>query len=210
MNTLPVAQLKVERAVGSDKIPLSLASPAADVPSPFRMFLWRLRDSMIRATGLLPFNGLRIFVYRRLWGLKIGNRVRVEGGCTIWGPKRVTLGEGTVVNRSVILDGRFPLTIGSNVCIAIRTVILTLEHDLADQKGFRAVGAPVHVGDRVFIGTGAIVLPGVSIGEGAAVAAGAVVTRDVRPYSIVGGVPARPIGERPRELTYEFGTRMRR
>jgi acetyltransferase-like isoleucine patch superfamily enzyme len=191
-----------------------MSSPKAPLPSHgtsdktvqrVGMFLWRIRDFLIRTAGRLPFNGLRLFLYRHVWGVRIANGVRIEGGCTIWGPKRLTIGPGTVINRNVILDGRFPLTIGSDVSISIRSVILTLEHDLADQQEFRALGAPVQIGDRVFIGTGAIVLPGVTIGEGAAVAAGAVVTRDVSPFSIVGGIPARPIGARPKGLAYKLG-----
>lgn len=120
------------------------------------------------------------------------------------GPRRITIGQRSVINRGVVLDGRFPLTIGDNVSISIGSVILTLEHDL-HAADFRAVGAPVTIGDRVFIGTRAVVLPGVSVGEGAAVAAGSVVTKDVDPYTIVGGVPAKAIGSRPRNLTYQTG-----
>jgi acetyltransferase-like isoleucine patch superfamily enzyme len=108
-----------------------------------------------------------------------------------------------VINRGVTLDGRFPLTIGENVGISMYTVILTLQHDLA-APDFDLVGAPVSIGDRVFVGTRALILPGVNIGEGAAVAAGTVVTKDVEPFTIVGGVPAKPIGARPRSLTYEL------
>ena len=163
----------------------------------------RLRDFALRLTGHLPTNALRVALYRLGFGMKIAKGVRIETGCLIWGPGRVTIGGGTVVNRGVVLDGRFPLTIGESASISLDAVILTLEHDLSD-PGFRSIGAPVSIGDRVFIGTRAIVLPGVSIGEGAAVAAGAIVTRDVEPYTIVGGVPAKPIGSRPANLLYRL------
>ena len=68
-------------------------------------------------------------------------------------------------------------------------------------------GGEVIIGDRVWIGYRAIVLPGVTIGEGAVVGAGAVVTRDVSPYTIVAGNPAKVIGERTKELTYECNYR---
>jgi len=185
------------------KTPLTTRGPFNEALQQRKMLLWRVRDFWIRATGKLPFNELRVVVYRYLFGVNIAEGARIEGGCTIWGPKRVTIGPGTVVNRDVILDGRFPLTIGSFVSISVRSVILTLEHDLGDPE-FRAVGAPVQIGDRVFIGTGSIVLPGVTIGDGAVVAAGAVVTKDVEPFTIVGGVPARPIGVRPRNMACSF------
>lgn len=186
------------------KTPLQLRRASNATRHKVAMFFWRIRDFCIRTVGQLPFNPFRIFLYRRLFGVKIAKPVRIEGGCTIWGPTRVTIGSGTVVNRDVVLDGRFPLNIGSHVSISFRSVILTLEHDLADQE-FRPLGAPVQIDDYVFIGTGAIVLPGVTIGRGAAVAAGAVVTKDVEPFTIVGGIPARPIGSRSQDLHYSLG-----
>lgn len=170
----------------------------------FRMFLWRLRDFVLRFVGKVPGNSARLFFYRHAFGMKIGKGVRIEGDCIIWGPRRITIGTGTVINSGVVLDGRFPLTIGDHVSVSIQSVILTLEHDLSDPN-FRAVGAPVSLGDRAFIGTRAVILPGVSIGENAAVAAGAVVTKDVPAAAIVGGVPARPIGARPHQLNYKLG-----
>lgn len=136
--------------------------------------------------------------------MTIARGARIAPGCSVLGgPGRICIGAGTVINRGVVLDGRFPLTIGQNASISIQTIVLTLEHDLA-APDFRAVGAPVVIGNRVFIGARAIILPGVTLGEGAAVAAGAVVTTDVEPYAIVAGVPARVIGSRPRNLTYSF------
>jgi maltose O-acetyltransferase len=167
------------------------------------MILWRLRDFVLRFIGRVPGNSVRLFFYRHAFGMKIGKGVRIDGECTIWGPRRITIGAGTVINRGVVLDGRFPLTIGKHVSVSIQSVILTLEHDLSDPN-FRAVGAPVSLGDRAFIGTRAVVLPGVSIGENAGVATGAVVTKDVPAAAIVGGVPARPIGTRPQNLEYKF------
>jgi len=169
-----------------------------------KLYAWLLRDLALWVTGHVPTNLLRVACYRTFFGMKIGKRARVESGCLILGgPQRITIGERTVINRGVVLDGRFPLSIGADVSIAIQSAILTLEHDL-QAPDFRSQGAPVAIGDRVFIGTRAIVLPGVSIGEGAAVAAGAVVTDDVEPYVTVGGVPAKPIGSRPRYMTYQL------
>ena len=168
-----------------------------------RLAATRLRDFALRLTGCLPTCGLRGFIYRFAFGLKISNGATIESGCVMWGPKRITIGRGTVINRGVVLDGRFPLVIAANVSISIQAIILTLEHDLSSPD-FSSVGAPVSIGERAFIGARAVILPGVTIGEGAAVAAGAVVTRDVEPYAIVAGVPAKPIGTRPKNLTYQF------
>ncbi len=197
------------------RVPLSSAAWQEDAKWPvfsLKGMLWKakgfvrpLRDFALRLTGCLPTNILRVTCYRAIFGMKLGKGAKIEAGCLILGgPRRITIGEGSVINRGVVLDGRFPLTIGANVSVSFQSVILTLEHDL-QAADFRAVGAPVAIADRVFIGARAIVLPGVSIGEGAAVAAGAVVTRDVEPYAIVSGVPAKPTGTRPRNLTYMTG-----
>jgi len=189
--------------MGRLTIPLPSEGMYGEREHQFRMILWRLRDFVLRFIGRVPGNSVRLFFYRHAFGMKIGKGVRIDGECTIWGPRRITIGAGTVINRGVVLDGRFPLTIGKHVSVSIQSVILTLEHDLSDPN-FRAVGAPVSLGDRAFIGTRAVVLPGVSIGENAGVATGAVVTKDVPAAAIVGGVPARPIGTRPQNLEYKF------
>ena len=62
----------------------------------------------------------------------------------------------------------------------------------------------VEIDDRVWLGSNVIVLPGVHIGEGAVCCAGCVVTKDVLPYTVVAGIPAKKVGERPKVLKYEF------
>jgi len=87
------------------------------------------------------------------------------------------------------------LTIGDHTDIASSVMVYNSEHDL-EKEDFLAKTEPVEIGDYVFIGPRVIILPGVKIGKGAVVAAGAVVTRDVPDFTIVGGVPAKSIGER--------------
>jgi acetyltransferase-like isoleucine patch superfamily enzyme len=116
----------------------------------------------------------------------------------------VHLGERTVINFGCLLDGRkFAITTGSDVSIGPEATILTLGHDPRSPE-FADKGGDVVIGDRVWIGYRAIILPGITIGEGAVVGAGSVVTRDVPPFAIVAGNPARIIGERNRDLTYRL------
>jgi maltose O-acetyltransferase len=91
--------------------------------------------------------------------------------------------------------------IGNNVNVSFQACLLSLHHDHNDPN-FSAIGAPVVIQDHAWIGARAMILPGVVVGEGAVVAAGAVVTRSVPDYAVVGGVPARVIGQRNRDLTY--------
>jgi len=119
-------------------------------------------------------------------------------GCRFLNGRKVFLGERNVINFGCLFDGRhFSIRTGTNVSIGPEATILTLGHDPRSAT-FADRGGDVEIGDRAWIGYRAIVLPGVTIGEGAVVGAGAVVTRDVEPYAIVAGNPAKKIGERGR------------
>ena len=85
------------------------------------------------------------------------------------------------------------ISIGDDVLIGHNTVIATLNHVEDPDKRGDMVPAPVRIGDKVWIGANATILPGVTVGEGAVIAAGAVVTKDVAPRTVVAGVPARMI-----------------
>jgi len=100
------------------------------------------------------------------------------------------------------LDGRkYPIRIGCDVSIGPEATLITLEHD-PQSASFADRGGNVSIGDRAWICYRAIILPGVTIGEGAVVAAGAIVTKDVDPYTIVAGSPAKPVGTRTKDLRY--------
>ena len=117
-------------------------------------------------------------------------------GCRFLNGRKVFLGERNVVNFGCLFDGRkFSIRTGSNVSIGPEATILTLGHDPRSAT-FEDRGGDVVIGDRVWIGYRAVVLPGITIGEGAVIGAGAVVTKDVDPYVIVAGNPARKVGER--------------
>ena len=109
-----------------------VALPAALAKA--RVVAGRFRDLLLRFTGHLPTNVLRVAIYRHCFGMRIAKGVRIEGGCLVWGPGRIEIGAGSVINRGVVLDGRFPLRIGSNASISLEAVILTLQHDLSDRS----------------------------------------------------------------------------
>lgn len=146
-----------------------------------------------------PSYRLRHRALRKL-GIRIGRESSVAMHCFITGGQ-ITIGDNTVINRFTYLDGRVPLYIGNNVNISHYTLIQTLTHD-AQNPDFICLEKPVAIMDHAWIGARAIIMPGVTVGEGAVVAAGSVVTRDVEPYAIVGGMPARPIGTRSGDLRY--------
>ena len=159
---------------------------------------------ILRWVGHVPLHSFRNFVYSRA-GVKIGQGSTIHMWTSFFQPKNIILGEDTIVGDHAFLDGRALLKIGSHVDIAAEVMIYNSEHDL-DSPDFKAREEPVEIGDYVFIGPRAIILPGVKIGKGAVVGAGAVVTRDVESFSIVGGVPAKEIGVRKnKNLRYVLG-----
>lgn len=153
--------------------------------------------------GHVPSHLLRA-LYLRAWLGGIGSGTSIQMGCRFLNGRKVFLGERNVVNFGCLFDGRrYRIQTGSDVSIGPEATILTLSHD-PQSPDFADEGADVVIGDRAWIAHRAIVLPGVRIGEGAVVAAGAVVTRDVEPYQIVAGSPAKPVGERSRDLRYRL------
>jgi len=114
----------------------------------------------------------------------------------------ISAGKGLAINSGAFLYGRGGLELGDDVLIGPNAAVITSQHRFDDprvpivRQGHRT--APVTIGSDVWIGANAIVLPGVQVAEGTVVSAGAVVTHDTETYTIVGGVPARTIGERPR------------
>jgi acetyltransferase-like isoleucine patch superfamily enzyme len=112
---------------------------------------------------------------------------------------RIELGEASFVGFGTELDVALELQIGAHVLIAPGCFITDHVHGrhrgrLIDSQGVEC--RPVRIEDDVWIGAHAVILPGVTIGHGAVIGAGAVVTRDVAPGSIVAGIPARRLGER--------------
>lgn len=153
--------------------------------------------------GYNPFGFIRMFFYV-LFGIKVGSNSIINMKARIYDPRNISIGADSIIGEGATLDGRVALTIGSHVDIASEVMIYNAEHDINDPT-FKATEAPVVIEDYVFIGPRAIILPGVTIKKGAIVGAGAVVTKDVEEMAIVGGVPAKVIGERKlKELSYRL------
>lgn len=109
--------------------------------------------------------------------------------------KNITIGKNVFFNSGCRFQDQGGITIGNGVLIGHNVVIATINHDLSPENGRKNHYAPVKICDNVWIGSNATILPGVTVGEWAVVAGGAVVTIDVKPYTVVGGVPARVIKE---------------
>lgn len=162
--------------------------------SRFWNYILDLELLVIKWVGCIPIHTIRIITYSAV-GVRIGPGAHIHTGTQFFDPKGVSIGKGTIIGQNAFLDGRARLKIGDFVDIASDVMIYNSEHDI-NSEDFRAIEQEVTIGDFCFIGPRAIILPGVRIGKGAVVAAGAVVTKNVDEFAIVGGVPAQVIGER--------------
>ena len=174
-------------------------------------YLWEklFRDGwqryMLFQVGLIPSHHIRRFVYKAL-GAEIGKNVVFHFRTEVRYPSCLKIGEGTIIGDNALLAAQRGLTIGKNVNLSSNVSIYSGAHDHRDPY-FRSTPAttrPVNIGDRFWIGSNAIILTGVNIGEGAVVCAGCVVTKDVEPYTVVAGISAKKVNERPRNLKYVF------
>lgn len=159
---------------------------------------WTVALSWMKIRFVMKFPSKHV----RRWCLNSYKDVHIDktsllySGMRWWkGPFHV--GSGCNIGFRNHIDCRRGVTIGNNVTMATEVMIWTLHHDYNDVR-FGVRGGEVVIGNYCWICARAIILPGVTIGEGAVVAAGAVVTKDVAPWTIVGGVPAKQIGERQR------------
>jgi maltose O-acetyltransferase len=148
----------------------------------------------------LPFNFLRLLYLTVILRIRVGKGTFIGMGCFVTG-RLIEIGAHTAINRDCHLDGRGGLRIGDNVSISPECYLLSLTHDV-NSPGFNAVPKPASLGNRVWLGARALVLPGVAMGEGAVAGAGAVVAKSCGAFEIVAGVPATKIGERSRDLRY--------
>lgn len=107
--------------------------------------------------------------------------------------KNLRIGKGVFINAGCHFQDQGGVTLGDGCLIGHCVIVCTLNHAFAEERRGDLLPAPVTLGRNVWVGAGARILPGVTIGDGAIVGAGAVVTRDVPPRTVVAGVPARVI-----------------
>jgi len=162
-------------------------------------FYWLQNDVLMK----LPLGRMRWLAGKVLLG-ELASTAYLRWGCHFVKGQNIEIGADSIVGKGVHLDGRGgKIIVGQNVDISAETNIWTLEHDPADDyHGTRGKGVTIE--DYVWIATRVTILPGVTIGRGAIVATGSVVRKDVPAMAIVGGVPAKVIGQRTSGLKYRL------
>jgi acetyltransferase-like isoleucine patch superfamily enzyme len=166
---------------------------------------WAVRYSLERA-----FNSVGTHVpshrFRQAWlralGVRIGTDTAIFMGTTVFSHKDLVIGDRCVVAERCVLDARGGITLEDDVVLASDVHLRTAEHDPSSPE-FVAKFEPIYIHKYSWLGTRSTVLGGVTIGYGGVVAACALATQDVPEHTIVGGVPAKPIGKRSSELDYD-------
>lgn len=145
---------------------------------------WGIRKCLLRSAKLSI--GKKSFIMKRNYFMDVN---------------KISIGDYSDINRGCFLDARGTIVIGNNVSVSHEVKIITGSHDI-NSKQFYAIYKPIIIDDYSWLGAGCTILQGVHIGEGAVVCAGAVVTRDVKPYEVVAGIPAKVIKHRNKDLSY--------
>ena len=132
-------------------------------------------------------------IMSRLTGKKVDDSFRLFPPFYTDFGKNITIGKDVFINSGCHFQDQGGIEIGDGALIGHNVVLATINHDIIPGNGRENHYAPIQLGKNVWIGSNATVLPGVTVGDWAVIAAGAVVTKDVPPYTIVGGVPAKKI-----------------
>lgn len=155
----------------------------------------------------IPSHHIRKYIYRKIYLVRIEENSVIYYGTEIRGSYFLHIRKGAIIGDKATLDARRGgIEIGENVQLGSEVKLWTGSHD-HDDPLFRSTPkkrGPIKIGNRAWLGPGVTVLHSVTIGEGAVIAAGSVVTKDVEPYAIMGGIPAKKIGERSKRLIYNF------
>lgn len=135
----------------------------------------------------------------RLIGKKVDDSFRMFPPFYTDFGKNITIGKDVFINSGCHFQDQGGIQIGDGALIGHNVVLATINHDLNPEENRKNHYAPITIGAHVWIGSNATILPGVTLGDWAVVAAGAVVTQDVLPRTVVGGVPAKVLKVIPEE-----------
>lgn len=154
------------------------------MPQPIRYYIFKLMFRRLGKNCMLDYKTY----FRYPWRISIGDNSCINRGCEMY---------------ASFVAGNAEITIGKGVALGPHVKIFSASHDYSTID-LKDIAGSVSIGDDVWVGGGAIILPGVTIGNGVVIGAGAVVTRDIPPYSIATGNPARVI--KKREINNEHPT----
>lgn len=131
----------------------------------------------------------------KLFGAQLGPHVLVMDGVRIWYPWNLEMGEGSSLGVGVEVYNFAKVSVGAHATVSQYTYMCTASHDYS-KSHMPLIYRAITIHDQAWVAAGAFIGPGVSVGQGAVVGARSVVTRDVPPWTVIAGNPAREIGRR--------------
>ena len=158
-----------------------------------KRLLWALAQPLFRYSPRPCFAWRRMLL--RLFGGRIGRKVNIYGSAIIYMPWNLEIGEYSSIGEHVFVYNLGRVRVGASVTVSLRAHICAGSHDYQD-PAMELLKLPITILDQAWVGADAFIGPGVIVGEGAVVGARAVVVKDVEPWQIVAGNPARPVGTR--------------
>lgn len=159
-----------------------------------KIALWQVTWLFLFRPSPKPLKAWRLFLLR-LFGTRITGKPFVDSSCIIKMPWHLTLEDRACLGPKSEVYNLGHVTLKARSVVAQRVYLCTGTHDITIDT-LPLVTAPITIGEECFIGACALILPGVTIGDGAVIGAGSVVTKDVEPWTIAAGNPAKPLGPR--------------
>lgn len=179
----------------SEKVDLSQYSYSFSLKNKIGRLVWNISYWLVFrpfSTGI--FKAWRNFLLR-FFGAKLGSHVHVYGSVKIWAPWNLELGDFSTLGPGVDCYNQGKIVIGSNTIISQKSYLCASSHD-HEISNFPLILKPITIGDQVWIAADSFIGPGVTIGDGVVVGARSALFKDVEPWSIVGGNPAKKIKDR--------------
>ena len=168
--------------------------PMTSLRSRLARGLWGVVYLLLFRPSPRPAHAWRALLLR-CFGARLGAHCHIYAGARIWAPWNLQCADVVAIADGAEIYNEAMISIGSHATISQQAYLCSASHDPHDPK-FTMLSAPITVGAKAWICARATVMPGVTVGEGAVLALGAVATRDLDPWTIYGGLPARPLGQR--------------
>jgi putative colanic acid biosynthesis acetyltransferase WcaF len=158
--------------------------------------LWGLAHLLLVRPTPRPMHAWRAFVLR-CFGARLGAHCRIYPAAEIWAPWNLVCEDAVAIANGAVIYNALPLHLGSHAIVSQQAYLCGSTHDL-DDPAFPMINAPIRLGAYAWVAARAVVCPGVTVGEGAVLGLGSIATRDLDPWTVYAGVPARKLRLRRR------------
>lgn len=172
--------------------------PMTSLRSRLGRALWLVVYAILFRPTPRPMHAWRAFVLR-CFGAQLGAGCHIYPDCEIWAPWNLRCDDGACIGERAIIYNAALVHLGSHAIVSQHAYVCAATHDI-DDPGFPIITAPITIGPYAWICARASVLPGLTVHEGAVLGLGAVTSKDLEPWQVYAGVPARRVRQRARHI----------